>query len=366
MFKVVGIIGTGTMGSGIATSLAQHDIQVRLFDQSQDLAQGAITTASRFYARNVDKGRMSQQDMDAALARLSAHDDLAELAPCDLIIEAVFESMDIKNQLYKAINPHIAPEAVVATNTSCLRVSELAQAVAAPQRFVGLHYFNPAAINPIVEVVRGEDSDPDVVETVMAFCRATSKKPLLCKDSHGFAINRFFVPYGNEAIRVLEDGLGSTATIDAIAQKYLGAAGGPFMVMNLVKPRIMLHAQQNLEPHGAFYQVASTLSQRGDTDYTFPIDETPAPADPGPAHEQTIADRLRAAVFFPVLQELEEGVAEPSAIDLGAKLALRFEQPPCALMDQLGGEEVRRIITPLCQRYQHAIPSTLANVGSLI
>ncbi len=361
-FETVGIIGAGTMGAGIATSLAAEGVSVRLIDQTQEAVDRAVAGAGKFYARAVEKGRMDETAAAAATARLSGGTELEAMAGCDLVIEAVFEETSIKAALYERLNPIVSDTAVVATNTSCLKVSELAEGFKDPRRFLGLHYFNPAAINPIVEVVRGEKTDPALFDRALEFCRATGKKPLACADSYGFALNRFFVPYANEAVRLLDEGVGTAAQIDRVAQDCLGVVAGPFMVTNLVKPRIMYHAQSHLAPHGPFYALAPTLADRGDTDYEFEIGEDASGVADADA---TIADRLRAAAFFPVLQELDEQVASPADIDMGAESALRFGKPPCALMDSLGPGEVARIVALVAEGYGQAMPESLERVGTL-
>lgn len=160
----------------------------------------------------------------------------------------------------------------------------------------------------------------------------------------------------------MDEGVGTPAQIDRVAQDCLGVAAGPFVVMNLVKPKIMFHAQRNLGPHGAFYAIADTLAAKGDSDYTFDVGED---ASGSAESDAVIADRLRAATFFPVLQELDEDVATPADIDMGAGLALRFGKAPCELMDSLGKDEVARIVGHVTETYGHAMPASLAKVGSL-
>lgn len=358
----VGIIGAGTMGSGIATNLGQHGFAVRLFDSRPEGVAAAIESARTFYARAAEKGRMRAEDAEAAAGRLAPAATLAEVAGVDLVIEAVFEDFDLKAGLFRELSPHLEPETLVATNTSCLRVSDLAGHVDRPERFLGLHYFSPAAINPIVEVVKGELTDPAVIETALAVCRASGKQPLQCKDSFGFAINRFFCPYTNEAARARDEGLGSTGEIDEVAKEVLAAAAGPFTVMNLIKPRINLHAIRNLAPLGSFYAPARSMVDVGESDRPFVI--TP-PGDLLPERRAMIADYLMRGCFLPVLQALDEGVAEPAAFDQGAREALKFGQPPCALMDRLGRAEVARIIQPALDAYGIAMPRSIERVGQL-
>lgn len=358
----VGIVGTGTMGAGIATCLATHGIDVRLYDARAAAVARAIDEIAGFCARAVDKGRLTQAEADAAVGRARGVGELEALADAGLVIEAVFEDAAIKAAVLRDLSAVLAPTTLVATNTSCLRVTDLARHVVHPERFLGLHYFSPAAINPIVEVVCGERTGPATLELATAFCRATGKRPLLCRDSYGFAINRFFCPYSNEAVRLLDEGLGDPARIDAAARIAVGAAAGPFAVMNIIKPRINLDAVRNLAPLGPFYAPAVSLVTVGEAGRTWDLGGATAPAGP----VAPIVDRLRGAVFLAVLEELDEAVAAPGDIDMGARDALRFADPPCALMDRLGRDEVARVVAPLAARHGHAVPRSLRRVGALV
>lgn len=359
----VGIIGAGTMGSGIATNIAQHGRRVVLVDSSAAQLERARQAADKVYRRNVDKGRMSAADADAALARIEPADAIAAAARADLVIEAVFEDLELKRTVLAEVARNAAPGAIVATNTSCLRVDDLAGSVGDASRFLGLHYFSPAAVNPLVEVVRGRATADDVIEAADAFCHATEKQPLHCRDSNGYVVNRFFCPYVNEGMRLVDEGVAEAADIDRVARDVVGAAAGPFVVTNLVKARIMLHATRYLASHGAFYEPAACLVAAGDGDREWPIGEESAP---DPARDGIVADRLLGGTFLPVLQLLDEGVAEPAAVDIGAKLALKFGKPPCQLMDRMGAEAVERVVAPLCERYGAARPRSLSRVGSLL
>jgi 3-hydroxybutyryl-CoA dehydrogenase len=334
-----------------------------LIDISRDAADAAVATVSKFYARNAEKGRMSEADAADAAARVSGGDDLGAAADVDLVIEAVFERFDLKAELLGRLNPIVGSETLVATNTSCLTVSGLAQHIDHPGRFLGLHYFNPAAINPIVEVVEGEETDPAAIETALAYCRATAKKPLLCKDSYGFALNRFFCPYSNEAVRLFEEGLGSPAQIDRVAHDLMSVAAGPFLVMNLVGMQTMAHACENLASHGPFYAPTEKVKAMGGENGTWEIGEDAAGDD---AADKVIADRLWGSAFLAVLQELDEAIATPADIDMGAGLALRFGKAPCAAMDGFGRDEVARLIGYYCDAYDVAVPKSLERVGSLV
>ena len=358
----VGIVGAGTMGSGIATNLAQHGKDVMLFDARPEQVAQAREAAAAFFKRAVERGRMEPFVAAAAIGRIVAVGDLAELRYAPLVIEAVFEDFALKAGLFDELGQVLEPDTLIATNTSCLRVGDLQRCLRWPERFLGLHYFSPAAVNPVVEVVKGEATSEATIERAVAFCRDTAKYPIRCRDSYGFAINRFFCPYTNEAARLLDEGVADPASIDAVAREAVGAAAGPFQVMNLIKPRINLHAIRNLEPLGEFYRPAKSMAEVGDADRTWELGQ-PRELDPGTRAQAR--DRLRLGVFLPVLQELDENVAPPADIDFGAKEALKFDQPPCALMDALGRREVERIVAPALSTYGVDRPRSLDRVGNL-
>ena len=357
----VGILGAGTMGSGIAIATAQAGIAVTLVDSAGAQVDKALAGARGFYDRAVEKKRMTAEAAEAALGRLTGADDIEALADCDLVIEAVFEDFDLKAKVFDALSGVVGEDAIIATNTSCLRVSDLARHMRRPERFLGLHYFSPAQINPLVEVVKGEATSDEAYAEAEEFVRATQKLPLACRDSWGFAVNRFFCPYTNEASRLIDEGLATTAQVDRVAKTALGVAAGPFFVQNIIKPRINLHAIRNLAPLGGFYLPAKFLIAHGEADRPFEIAED---ASGKSENDRIVSDRLRGATFLPILQELDEGVAGADAIDMGAQQALRFT-PPCKLMDEIGRAEVERVVAPLCAAYGLKLPGSLAKVGSL-
>lgn len=358
----VGVIGAGTMGGGIAQNLVEHGLTAMVFDSTPGQVARAFDGIAAALARGVAKGRMKEAAAAAARARLIACDALDRVARCDLVIEAVFEDLAIKQALFRRLAPMLAKDNLVASNTSSLRIDELAAGVPGPERFLGLHYFSPAAVNRLVEVVRGAATSQRNYDRALAFARATGKEPLVCRDAHGFVVNRFFCPYLNEAARLLEDGY-TTGAVDHVAREIFAAPLGPFAVMNITKPRIALHAQRTLGKLGAFYEPARVLVETGEADRAWTIaGDTPADS---PARG-VIARRLQGAVYLPVLQLIDEAVAAATAVDLGARVALRWDMQPCAAMDGDGAEVVRQTLEPVLKRYGVAPPRSLARVGRLL
>ncbi len=362
--KSVGIVGAGTMGSGIAINVAQSEFKVYLTDLSEAALERARAGAAKFFGRAADKGRMTQEQADEATARITTGTDLAPLVDCDLVIEAVFEDLDIKQETFRKLNAVVRDDTILTTNTSCLKVGDLSQVVNNPGRFLGTHYFSPAQINPLVEVIRGDQTQDDVVEKVIEFCKQTSKKSLLCRDQNGFAVNRFFCPYTNEAVRCVDEGLATPTQVDNIAKSVLNVAFGPFAVMNIVKPQVNLHAIRHLEPLGPYYQAAESMIRVGDAGESWTLDETDT--EPTDESVKKVGERLMGSTFFTILQALDEEVAEPAAFDMGAQMALRFDNPPCKTMDDLGKSEVERLLKPLCAAYNTPLPNSLERVGSLV
>jgi len=357
----VGVIGAGTMGAGVAQNAADHGFAVTLVDRDVAAAEAGRARIAQSLEKQVAKGKRDAAAADAVVGRVSPAGDLAALADADLVIEAAFEDIDVKKTIYAGLNGVVRADALIATNTSSLRVSTLAENVADPGRFAGLHYFNPAAVNPLIEIIRGAQSDAATIARLDAFARAVDKTPIVCADANGFAVNRFFLPYGNEAARLLEEGVGGAGEIDLAAVDALGVAAGPVLVMNVVKPRIMLNAERYLAPFGAFYEPCALLVEQGEADAPFTIDE---PSGPSPRAAE-IADRLKAAVCFPILQALDEGVAAPADFDLGARVALKFGVEPCRMMDEMGAAAVRDLLAPLLARHGAETPKSLDRVGGL-
>jgi 3-hydroxybutyryl-CoA dehydrogenase len=202
--KRVGVVGLGTMGAGIAQVCVQAGFETVGREVSETLCGRARDTNGRHLARGVEKGRLTQGEHDAALGRLATTTDLADLAGCDLVIEAIVEELEPKRALFAELSA-ICPEAILATNTSALSVTEIAAAATRPERVVGLHFFNPAPVLALVEVVRTELADEGVYESAYAFAAALGKEPIRCHDTPGFVVNRILIPLLNDCVRVLDE-----------------------------------------------------------------------------------------------------------------------------------------------------------------
>ncbi|WP_289014419.1 3-hydroxyacyl-CoA dehydrogenase family protein [uncultured Methylobacterium sp.] len=352
MTTKLAVVGCGLMGGGIALDAARHGLDVRVYDARPESAADLRQRAAAVYARWVKNERMTQAAAETALARITPTATLAELGGADLIVEAIFEDLALKRGLMAALARHLGANTVVATNTSALRVGDIAEDVSFADRILGLHYFSPAEVSPLVEVVRAACTSEATVARALAFLRETRRTPLPCADSPGFAINRFFCPYYNEAVRIVEDELATPSQVDAVARKRLGAAAGPLTVLNLIGPRVASRAMENLSSLGPFYAATPELLVRGDRNAPYTI------ADDArlPGNADTIEDRLVAALAVPALELRAEGVADPEETDHGAVMALRFERGPYALIRSYPPSRIRAAITASCTRHGHPIP----------
>ena len=352
----IAIIGAGTMGGGIAIGCMAAGLSTCVIDLNKDSLATVQARRAKFFNRMVEKEKITQEQADDAQRKLMVSNELSAVSQADLVIEAIFENLEIKRDLFTRITPDLRSEAIVATNTSALRVADLATALPAPERFVGLHYFSPAEVNPLVELIAGPATSHAVIAEAAAFLATTGKTALPCQDANGFAVNRFFCPYTNEAVRIVDEQLATPGQVDRIACETFELAIGPFSVMNIVKPRINLNAVQNLSGLGAFYAPAAGLIEVGQAEGSFEIEESPAELDDTAAH--AITTRLRAALFLPVLEAIGEGVAAPDDFDLGARLALRFGHPPVTAMRALGRDQVEEMVSALAQQYGADLPES--------
>lgn len=244
--RSVGVVGSGTMAGGIAEVFAKAGFDVVLVGRSADRAAQALARVEASLARQVDKGRLDAADRDAALLRLRGTASLAELSYADLVVEAVVEDLDVKRALFVELDRICKPGAVLATTTSSLPVIDLAVATSRPADVVGLHFFNPAPVMRLVEVVSTVSTSPDVTESAVAVCRALGKHPVRCSDRAGFIVNALLFPYLNDAVRMLEANYASADDIDLAMKKGCGYPMGPFELLDVVGLDVSLAIQRTL------------------------------------------------------------------------------------------------------------------------
>jgi len=230
----VGIVGSGIMGSGIAETAATHGFEVILRSRSQSTADATLAAMEKSLNRQVEKAKLTEAERDDALARVTATSDLAALKDLDLVIESVVEDLAVKKELFNELDRITGDHTILATNTSTLPVIELAMQTGRPDRVCGVHFFNPAPVMELVELVKPLTASDATLATVRTFAEACGKTPVQVKDQAGFIVNALLFPYLNNAVRLLEQGVASVEDIDTAMKGGCGFPMGPFALLDLV------------------------------------------------------------------------------------------------------------------------------------
>ncbi len=232
--KKVGVVGGGLMGRGIAQVCAAAGYETVVREVNDELLGKCLGAIEKQLDRAVEKGKLAGEDRDATMGRLTGTVSLEDLADCDLVIEAIVENIDAKKDLLGALDRQNPEHTIFASNTSSLTVTEMGASTSRPDRFVGLHFFNPVPIMKLVEVVRTGSTSQDTFDRAFAFARSLGKVPVACRDNSGFIVNRLLVPYMLDAIRGFEEGIGSIEDIDTAMQLGTGYPMGPFVLGDFV------------------------------------------------------------------------------------------------------------------------------------
>ena len=230
----IGVVGSGAMGSGIAQIAATHGHIVYVFDVNEAALLRAKSSMAKRLDKLVAKGKFSKEESNSILGRLHFVDDMRDFFDCGLIIEAIVENLEIKQELFRNIEKIVTPETVLATNTSSLSIAALGGILENPERFIGIHFFNPAPLMPLVEVVPSVLTNSNVTQQVMELVSSWRKSVVQAKDTPGFIVNRVARPYYSEAIKMMEEGFADIATIDWAMREIGGFRMGPFELMDLI------------------------------------------------------------------------------------------------------------------------------------
>jgi len=353
--KTVGVVGCGLMGSGIAQTAAEGGFATIVREPTQELVDKGLERIRGFLAKGVEKGKVSPARRDEVWAHIRGTTNLSDLADCDLVIEAITEVREAKLELFAELDRICKPETIFATNTSSFRVAEMAAATKRPSRVGGLHYFFPPVINKLLEVIRTEQTAPEVFEALLGFGRRTGKLPILVLDSPGFAVNRVFIAWYNEAIRMLDEGVASIPTIDEAACEAFGLSMGPFKLINVSGVYLAYHAAVSLtESVGPFYTPAAHLRELNDSGKLWDLS-----GEVDAARKQAVKDRLLAVVCGVAARVVEEGVATAEDLDRGATIGLAWAKGPFALMNGMGLKRALALMKPIEAKHPGFIPALL-------
>ncbi|MDR7315642.1 3-hydroxyacyl-CoA dehydrogenase NAD-binding domain-containing protein [Brevibacillus nitrificans] len=232
--KTVGVIGAGTMGAGIALVCARREHGVLLLDANQTVLEKAKSYLISILSKDVEKGKISEQQKQETLERVQFVSDIEKLAPADIVIEAVPERLDLKKNIFGDLTRICRSDALLLTNTSSISITEIAGGLTHPERILGFHFFNPAPVMPLIEVIRGKKSSEENVQAAYQFAVDLGKVPVLVTDTPGFIVNRVARPYYNEALRILGDNVANVEQIDRIMKQAGGFKMGPFELQDMI------------------------------------------------------------------------------------------------------------------------------------
>lgn len=354
------VVGAGNMGSGIAQKIATEGFPVVLLDREQGFVDRGLATIRRLLDEAVARKIKTEAEVQEILGRIVGTTTWEDLGDVDLVIEAVFEDLEVKRQVFEQLSRVCRPDAILATNTSSFYVADVAKAVVtAPERVIGLHYFYHPAKNRLVEVLGHAGSDPDAVAAAWAAQEAIGKTPIASADAPGFVVNRYFVPWLNEAVRVLEEGLADIPTIEAAAKRAFSIGMGPFELMNVTGVPIAKHAATTLGTElGPFYAPTAALVEQVASGANWVIE-----GEADPTKLDLVADRLLGVAFMVAGHLVDEGVGTIEDTDLGARVGLRWSMGPFELANQVGIERARCLAGTLAERWGLSLPRCLAEAS---
>jgi len=354
-FERLAVVGAGNMGSGIAQKMASEGFTVTLVDLDDEKVARGLRIIEKTLGDGVQRGIFGASDVGAILQRITGTSRFEDLGDVDLVVEAVFEDIDVKRRVFRRLDEVCRPDAILATNTSSFSVTELAAATTRPERVVGLHYFYHPAKNGLVEVVSGTVTDPGAYRRAWRLQEALGKTPIASRDSYGFIVNRFFLPWLNEAVRMLDEGVAHTATIDEAAKQAFGIGMGPFELMNVTGVPIAFHTATTLgRAFGPMYESPALLRAQTESGQPWQIAGTP---DAG--QFAIVGDRLAAAACYVAAALVDEGVGTVEDTDIGARVGLRWRRGPFELMNQYGIGRSRDMIASFAARWNLPMPATL-------
>ena len=232
--KKVGVVGCGIMGSGIAEVCARSGYEVVVREISEELLQKGLERIRKSMAKGVKRGKLTREEMDAALARIQGTTEMKDFAPCDLVIEAVVEKMEVKKQVFAELDAICPPHAILASNTSSLCITEMASATRRPDKVLGMHFFNPPPVMPLLELVRTILTSDETLQVAQDFGESLGKTTVVAKDTPGFIVNLLLVPFLLDAVRALEKGIATKEDIDTAIKLGLNHPMGPLTLLDFI------------------------------------------------------------------------------------------------------------------------------------
>ena len=352
----IAVIGAGNMGSGIAQKSATEGFDVQMVDREQKWVDKGKETIDGFLSEAIERRIFNSDQVEEIKRRVTGIVGNEKISPdTDLVIEAVFEDFELKKEIFSSLDSTCNEHTILATNTSSLSVNKLAKATGRPDRFVGLHWFFHPAKNRLVEVIPAESTSPETMDSVQQYCKAMGKVVIVCKDRPGFVVNRFFVPWINEACHLLQEGIATAAQIDAVACKAFRIGLGPFGLMNITGPAIAVHSSDYLSEQLSVprFRAADNMREIVEKGESWDMSGNP---DCSAEASKEISERLMGLAFAVTSQIVEEEICSMEDVDRGAKVGLRWSQGPFEIANRIGNKEASRMAVKYAELADIEIP----------
>jgi 3-hydroxybutyryl-CoA dehydrogenase len=363
--NLIGIVGAGAMGSGIAQIASQAGQDVVLFDLSQEALTSSSSKLQKVMNRLIEKGKVTSDEAIAIQERIVRTTMATSLKDCDLIIEAVVEDLEVKKRVFKSIEEIASKEAIIASNTSSLSITSLASFCAHPDRVVGLHFFNPAPLMPLVEIIPALQTNRDLPKHLTELMRKWGKSPVIAKDTPGFIVNRVARPFYGEALRILDEGIADVPTIDA-AMRQSGFRMGPFQLMDLIGHDVNYSVTESV--FKSFYYdprympsitqlklvEAGWLGRKSGRGFYNYNDENEATVVPGQLDlnvQVEISERIISMLINEAADAVYLGIASAEDVDTAMLKGVNYPKGLLVWAEEMGLQKVVRIIDALRDTY---------------
>ena len=363
--NLIGIVGAGAMGSGIAQIASQAGHDVVLFDFSQEALTFSSSKLQKVMNRLIEKGKVTSDESIAIQERIVRTTMVTSLKDCDLIIEAVVEDLEVKKRVFKSIEEIASKEAIIASNTSSLSITSLASFCAHPDRVVGLHFFNPAPLMPLVEIIPALQTNRDLPKHLTDLMRKWGKSPVIAKDTPGFIVNRVARPFYGEALRILDEGLADVSTIDS-AMRQSGFRMGPFQLMDLIGHDVNYSVTESV--FRSFYydpRYMPSITQlklveagwlgrksgRGFYNYNEENEATDVPGQLDPNVQIEISERIISMLINEAADAVYLGIASAEDVDTAMLKGVNYPKGLLIWAEEMGLQKVVHIIDALRDTY---------------
>lgn len=361
--KTVGVIGFNVMGAAIGLNAATCGYRVIYKELNDELVKAMF---DKWVTKPLDKrvaaGKMTQADKDKVAGLITGTSDYKDLAPCDLVIEAAVEKMDLKIQIFKDLSAICRPDAILASNTSTFLIEKLMAETTCPERTAGLHYFFPANVNRLVEVIRQKNTSDDTFNALMAFCKTNKKVPIAVNDFPGFAINPVFIS-SYMVLNAFYGGQYNAATLDEISKQALGVRYGIMWVLNGSGLGTAYHAAESMNAYLAntdvgYPPVPAPLKARFESGNNWDLEDGPILTDA--AAIKTVKEDLLGTIFAISTHLIDKKVVSLKDLELGIVTSLAWPKGPFTMMNEMGMDEATRLIKVVVEKGLFKMPKTFA------